>query len=94
MRKKIAITETKKSVVIDDIEQLISLGDDIDEVVILKPAVSRYAYKVRKQDKRPVDLFKLIDVYIACARADYSSQKNLDTITISAKDARALLVSN
>ena len=81
-----------KVVLIDDIEQLVNIGDDVEKVVILKPAVSKYAYKARQQRCCPIDIKKLKMAYIACATADYGSKKNLDTITLSLKDAKALLV--
>lgn len=86
-----ATVKEKRTVYIDDIEQLISIGDDYDEVILLKPAVSRYAYKMKKQVSGPIDIARLKCVYISRATKDYDQGKNLDTITLSKKDVKALL---
>lgn len=82
-----------KIAVIYDIDQLINIGDDVEKVIIFKPAVSKYACSARTRRKNAIDINKLKSAYITCATADYISKKNLDTITLSLKDARALLVS-
>ena len=82
---------TNKIIYIDNIEQLVNLSDDVEQVIILKPAVSKYVYRVRHKRNIPIDIKKLKRAYIACASADYCSKKNLDTISLSLKDAKALV---